>query len=651
EFARFLHDKPGDRQDMLIRLLNLEVYERMRYEASRRASEAKQRMDLLQERIETDHADATAEALDSATERLKQLDRLNDEISASRPKLEAAAKAVAEAEERSEEAVRWIEILGELHVPEDISRLGDEVNHALKVQTECNEVLEQATVAVRSALETVETLPAKDPLTLAAANHELKASVAKQMSKKRSELAAAEAELKDVGAALEAATQALEDARQAEEEVRASHAAQHLAASLQVGEPCPVCLQTVTDQPKHPKVKAIASATTAVTKAKTVVEKAERAATKAKEAATQIKAAVDAGEEELARLDTALKDHPDPTAVKETLTAIETAERVLKSARQNEQEARDELTRAQKTIEKLRAREATLRADFETARDRLIPLKPPAASHKDLAADWETLTRWATEQIDVQRDAEKIAETEIKEAQAGYDEMLKALARSCADCSLTLSPGEDPLEAAAHARAGAKHEVERISNAIEQVAKMREELDGTSQRHALASSLAQHLSAKGFERWIVNEALKRLVEGATEILRDLSERQYSLTIDDKGDFFVTDHHNADESRPAKTLSGGETFLASLSLALSLSDQLLDLAAGGSARLDAIFLDEGFGTLDPETLDTVAATIENLAAKGRMVGIITHVRELAERVPVQFKVTKDANGSRVEKVAV
>ena len=84
--------------------------------------------------------------------------------------------------------------------------------------------------------------------------------------------------------------------------------------------------------------------------------------------------------------------------------------------------------------------------------------------------------------------------------------------------------------------------------------------------------------------------------------------------------------------------------------MSLSDQLSELATQGAARLDAIFLDEGFGTLDADTLETVAATVENLAATGRMVGIVTHVRELAERVPLQFRVRKNQITSTVERIA-
>ena len=99
----------------------------------------------------------------------------------------------------------------------------------------------------------------------------------------------------------------------------------------------------------------------------------------------------------------------------------------------------------------------------------------------------------------------------------------------------------------------------------------------------------------------------------------------------------------------RTLSGGETFQASLALALALAEQLSGMA-GGVASLESIMLDEGFGTLDAATLDAVAATLENLAARGdRMVGVVTHVSALAERIPVRFEIHKDARTARVERV--
>jgi exonuclease SbcC len=125
----------------------------------------------------------------------------------------------------------------------------------------------------------------------------------------------------------------------------------------------------------------------------------------------------------------------------------------------------------------------------------------------------------------------------------------------------------------------------------------------------------------------------------------------------------------------RTLSGGETFLASLALALALADQVAELARGGggdvgaggtgaasgagragpvgvrarSSRLESIFLDEGFGTLDPETLDTVAGAIEELSSLGRMVGVVSHVRDLAERLPLRFEVTRGPAGATVTRL--
>ena len=166
----------------------------------------------------------------------------------------------------------------------------------------------------------------------------------------------------------------------------------------------------------------------------------------------------------------------------------------------------------------------------------------------------------------------------------------------------------------------------------------------------VATELGRHLAASGFERWLLDEALLVLVEGATEVLHTLSGGQYSFALDPKTrNFTVVDHRNADQPRSARTLSGGETFLASLALALALADQITLLAARGGARLESIILDEGFGALDPATLDVVASAIEELGAQGRMVGLISHVAELAERVPVRFVVDKIGTSSSVERV--
>ena len=146
------------------------------------------------------------------------------------------------------------------------------------------------------------------------------------------------------------------------------------------------------------------------------------------------------------------------------------------------------------------------------------------------------------------------------------------------------------------------------------------------------------LQANTFERWLCGEALDSLVAEASETLMELSGGQYQLDRDERNELIVIDYQDAGSRRPVHTLSGGETFQASLALALALSRQVIGLSAG-MRDLNSMFLDEGFGTLDEDTLETVATTLERLATDSdRMVGVITHVPALAERVPVRFVVS-------------
>ena len=158
------------------------------------------------------------------------------------------------------------------------------------------------------------------------------------------------------------------------------------------------------------------------------------------------------------------------------------------------------------------------------------------------------------------------------------------------------------------------------------------------------------LSARGFESWVLAEALGELVTGASITLRELSQGAYSLTLNEANEFMIIDHREADAIRPARTLSGGETFQASLALALALADHLGQFASGGASKLESIFLDEGFGTLDEDSLEVVAATLETLANGDRVVGLVTHVKELAARVPVRYEVRKTGRTAVVERTA-
>ncbi len=124
--------------------------------------------------------------------------------------------------------------------------------------------------------------------------------------------------------------------------------------------------------------------------------------------------------------------------------------------------------------------------------------------------------------------------------------------------------------------------------------------------------------------WLANNQLQRL-HGRYQLRRRESEE---LSLE------VLDTWQLDVARDTKTLSGGESFLVSLALALALSDLV-----SHKTRIDSLFLDEGFGTLDPETLDIALDALDNLNASGKTVGIISHVEALKERIPVQIQVHK------------
>ncbi len=126
---------------------------------------------------------------------------------------------------------------------------------------------------------------------------------------------------------------------------------------------------------------------------------------------------------------------------------------------------------------------------------------------------------------------------------------------------------------------------------------------------------------------------------ANEQLRLLTSERYQLKVESIGDLTVIDRWNANEERPVETLSGGESFLTSLALALALSE-----LSQGRAQLNSLFLDEGFGTLDAETLDVAIASLEGLQMQGRSIYLISHIQELTRRLPVKIRVRKRGDGS-------
>ena len=150
-------------------------------------------------------------------------------------------------------------------------------------------------------------------------------------------------------------------------------------------------------------------------------------------------------------------------------------------------------------------------------------------------------------------------------------------------------------------------------------------------------------SQDAFNTYVQRLTLKNLIDLANLHLYKLN-RRYSLLLNpqyksgEELNFRLVDHYQADDTRLTDTTSGGEKFLISLSLALGLSD-----LASHNVSIGSLFIDEGFGTLDNDTLETVISTLETLKAQGKTIGIISHVDSLKERIPVQIQVLKKSNG--------
>ena len=178
----------------------------------------------------------------------------------------------------------------------------------------------------------------------------------------------------------------------------------------------------------------------------------------------------------------------------------------------------------------------------------------------------------------------------------------------------------------------------------------REEVEFLSRLNDLANGGEQGFKNVTFERYVLGAILDEVVYAANLRLQKMSRSRYSLERSDytgggRGkqglDLAVMDAFTG-QSRPANTLSGGETFLASMALALGLADVIQSYAGG--IHMDTMFIDEGFGTLDPDTLELAMETLVQLQSSGRLIGMISHVPELKTRIPAHLEVTRGDDGS-------
>ena len=345
-----------------------------------------------------------------------------------------------------------------------------------------------------------------------------------------------------------------------------------------------------------------------------------------------------------------LANAPTPEEASAQLERISVTDELLLRAQEDQESAHRIHQEAAQALESYKERINAAWSEFYATRDRVAEMQPPVSIVDNLSQSWTLLSQWAEDTYAATEDVLACLDAEENRASAKRKRLDFELQERCRADGLSLEDSDNPANNCAMALGAAHKEMDVLLQDAATRMKAAAEAKEASKLATVAKGLHRHLDAKNFGAWLQNQILAWLVQGAAVRLRELSSGQYSLDLSDKNEFLVIDHRNADEPRLAKTLSGGETFLASLALALSLAEQVANLAAHGSAKLEALFLDEGFGTLDSETLEVVAATIEQLGTE-RMVGIVTHVPELADRIPVQYRVKKVGNSSSVERVEV
>ncbi len=186
-----------------------------------------------------------------------------------------------------------------------------------------------------------------------------------------------------------------------------------------------------------------------------------------------------------------------------------------------------------------------------------------------------------------------------------------------------------------------QHQLRELDLLKEKIVSLQGLIQSLRSQESLYVTIHQDLRKDRLPDYLLSSVLHTILESASEKYYELSGKRYKLSLEGTGEIQVLDGWNMDEPRSVTSLSGGESFAASLSVALALSEYLQ-----GRQRIQSLFIDEGFGNLDKETRDKVAEILSSLQTGERLVGIVTHIEELADLFPHRIIVEKLPEGSRI-----
>lgn len=699
-FDEFLRGDAQQRTKILTDLLNLQLYQVMMQSANARSARLRGETDLLKKQLERDFADAT----DRHQEELEiAIAATRKGLESNRAQQEELAPVRGVAAQLKNERARAKRLIGDL----DAARLNQAAKS--KAAEETKRLIEQTAQRQADAEAAISASPFQPAVyeqlvevtPLARQIEMLKSDLSQRRARQKEKaasrasaeqaaqqaitaLAAAQQALQvqsyadarkqfgsrevalrlavdfrasaiaDADARERACREALEQTEREWEHVRGRALRQHLKA----GEPCPVCEQVVKKLPKD------AGETT---------EAVRQRRDEAQREYNQLQVAIAKHRECRAQAAKLVGESADMAGALEALGGnldqLEQAERQAESAHRDLQAHQAEAARLDEEIRQGTERLRTANQEFQKYPDwNALPfeeLEENLKQQRDFKARHETLMRDKDSAAKAHSQALE-ASTKVQAELLFLERAIQEKAAECESAAATIASFEQQLAAWQGREDLVEQAVRRLTDEanvllqklgqtesrlealIEKRKRAREiqaDLESKTADEVRYRELGTLLNAKNFIAYVQRQMLERLATLASEQLRTLSESRYTLTLShDSNDFFVQDHWNAGAMRSAKTLSGGESFLASLSLALALSDSVTGF--GQQARLESLFLDEGFSTLDSDSLQTAIEAIQTLASSRRMVGVISHLPQLAEQLPAKLEVVKSATGSSV-----
>jgi DNA repair protein SbcC/Rad50 len=701
KFAQFLVGDPLTRRRILTELLGLELFEKMAKRSNEIAADAKVTCETTEAILQRTFADATPEAFTQAKAGVVDAEARAASAEAAWQSITGLADIDREAQASIERGNSCIVALGQIRSwYDDHARVLAAANQRMGAMEERlaaarieEEKAGDALEGARSDYEkTVAQWGGREQLLALRERVARHAEAIEELALAKESLATSEQELKTATNQSAAAAKGLARAKKASqnaaadlEQAKRKHDAAHrsdlvgaLVVDLDVGAPCPICdrpLDSLPEVDASALREAVAALKLAETQHRSATEElgaAELAVAVSGQAVENAGAGVsrcrtEAGrrEERARRIEAEIKPafgnkmpRDAATVVERRLEEIDGLSSVLGEAERRFGAAVEALRdlqasseRANSEIEHLRLQmtESDARVSITAVLEQhriegghglrgVVPAEPPASLENYARSVVEETERLIDELTRRNKELEQERELLTERART-------LLPNRAAPCAI-----DEAIRIAVEAAQEAREERSRLAVLV---AKLKEDIAAKNQLEAEAKAsrvdselyrtLARELQKNRIVDYLQAEALEVLAAAASERLHELSGGRYVLAFENEG-FSVVDGWNGEERRRVSTLSGGETFLASLALALALSEQVQLLAVTEQQRLESLFLDEGFGSLDPETLEVVVAAIEQLGGEDRLIGVITHVTEVAERLPARIEVVKSPRGS-------